>query len=329
LNNLTSAKIPIRCVVCLLIVSIAWAQEKPGYDAVVQKGKTQLQAGRADLALASGEAAIQMDADRWEGYALAGGALMNLQRYEEAVDKISRAVDRAPEAKQTALRDLQRQCLLAESGPSPATRATVQATTTQAEIVLWKSIENSTKLEDFESYLKQYPQGAFSILARRRLAEAERERQRQAALFGDLPNSIWIGDGLAASGKIHDNLTVMVVFLENGRIAWRGFVDDKEDRAKVEQINSDRSVLAKDAFLRTHLPQLRNQGTFALENEIVKLNLASNGNVHCQLTFDGRREKDAISGTAMFKGDSTHEARGCEKWPSYQWHLQRTLENEH
>jgi hypothetical protein len=37
----------------------------------VQQGKTQLQAGTADLALASGETAIKLNADRWEAYALA------------------------------------------------------------------------------------------------------------------------------------------------------------------------------------------------------------------------------------------------------------------
>jgi hypothetical protein len=37
--------------------------------------------------MASGEAAIKMNADRWEGYALAGGALMNLKRYEEAAER--------------------------------------------------------------------------------------------------------------------------------------------------------------------------------------------------------------------------------------------------
>lgn len=66
------------------------AQTAADHEASVQKGKTQLQAGTADLALGSGEAAIKMNADR-EGYALASGTLMNLKRHEEAADKLSEA----------------------------------------------------------------------------------------------------------------------------------------------------------------------------------------------------------------------------------------------
>jgi len=158
-------------VISVLLFSVAAAQTISDYDSLVQKGKTQLQAGSADLALASAEASIKTNADRWEGYALAGGALMNLKRYEEAADKFSRAIDQAPEAKQTALRDLRRQCLLAESGASPAAKEAAPATTSQAEIVLWKSIENSSNPDDFEAYLKQYPKGAFAPLATARLSK--------------------------------------------------------------------------------------------------------------------------------------------------------------
>ena len=168
------------------MVSSGLAQTVSDYDAIVQKGKAQLQAGSADLALASAEEAIKQNSERWEGYALAGGALMNFKRYEEAADKLSKAIERAPEAKQTALRDLRRQCLLAESGLSPSPKESAPAAATkQAEIVLWKSIENSTNPADFQSYLDQYPQGAFVVLAQRHLDEAkakiEQEQQRLKA----------------------------------------------------------------------------------------------------------------------------------------------------
>jgi tetratricopeptide (TPR) repeat protein len=173
-----------------LLLATAAAQTASEYDAMVQKGKTQLQAGSADLALASSEAAIKINADRWEGYALVGGALMNLKRYEEAADKFSKAIEKAPEAKQAALRDLRRQCLLAESGASPKEPAPA-GTTTQAEIVMWKSIENSQKPSDFEVYLSQYPNGAFSALAKRQLsdlqAQDERQKEQQAAARAKLP----------------------------------------------------------------------------------------------------------------------------------------------
>jgi hypothetical protein len=157
-----------------------------GYDALIQQGKSLLQAGSAEQAAAAGKAAIKMSTERWEGYALVGGALMNLKRYEEAADTLSKAIERAPESKQPALRDLRRQCLLAESGSPAVANTPVPATaTSQAEIVLWKSIENSTNPVDFQSYLDQYPQGAFAVLARRHLADtlaqSEQDKQSRAA----------------------------------------------------------------------------------------------------------------------------------------------------
>ena len=84
---------------------------------------------------------------------------MNLKRYEAAADTLSEAIKRAPESKQPALRDLRRQCLLAESGsPAVANTPAPATTTSQAEIVLWKSIENGANLADFHSHLDQYPQ---------------------------------------------------------------------------------------------------------------------------------------------------------------------------
>jgi tetratricopeptide (TPR) repeat protein len=172
-------------IACSLISTVALAQAGPDYDSLVQKGKTQLQSGRADLALVSASEAIKQNADRWEAYALAGGALMNLKRHEEAADKLSEAIKRAPESKQTTLRDLRRQCLLSETEARPgAPKDAVQPATTQAEIVLWKSIENSSNPADFQSYLNQYPRGAFVVLAERHLAEA---KERAAQLPVETP----------------------------------------------------------------------------------------------------------------------------------------------
>ncbi len=191
------------------------AHSPSDYDAAIQQGNAQLQAGSADQAFNAGAAAIRIRADRWEGYALTGSALMSLKRYEDAADALSKAIDRAPQPKQPALRDLRRQCLLAESGypvtanagaqaipatatptrdiptkdtstkdtPTPAIPVT--ASTSQTEIVLWKSIENSGNTADLQNYLAQYPNGAFAALARSRLAGAEArladERQRLVA----------------------------------------------------------------------------------------------------------------------------------------------------
>jgi tetratricopeptide (TPR) repeat protein len=122
---------------CLALALIAGAsysgvQAAPGYDALIAQGNSLLQAGNNDQALASGEAAIRIKADRWEGYALAGGALKNLQRYEDAADALSRAIDRAPESKQPALREMRRDCLLAESGYPTQPKASAPATAGEA-----------------------------------------------------------------------------------------------------------------------------------------------------------------------------------------------------
>jgi hypothetical protein len=154
----------------------AGAQTATNYDALIQHGKSQLD-DNAERAAAAGKAAIKVSAERWEGYALVGGALMNLRRYEAAADTLSEAIKRAPESKQPALRDLRRQCLLAESGsPAVANTLAPASTTSQAEIVLWKSIENSANPADFQSYLDQYPRGTFVVLARRHLAAEEEGR---------------------------------------------------------------------------------------------------------------------------------------------------------
>jgi hypothetical protein len=185
----------------------AFAQAPSEYDALVQKGKTQLQGGSAELALATGSAAIQKDPDRWEAYALTGGALMNLKHYEDAADKLSQAIPRAPEGKQGALRDLRRQCFVAESGSAPAPKEVAPAATSQAEIVLWKSIENGRNPNDFDAYLKQYPNGAFAPLAVQRsesikIAEEEATRKQQEEAAAALKNKqdhipvfFWDGHG--------------------------------------------------------------------------------------------------------------------------------------
>ena len=110
-------------IALIAVASYSGALAAPAYDALITQGNALLQAGNAEQALNLGEAAIRSRADRWEGYALAGGALMNLKRYEDAADALSKAIDRAPESKQLALRDRRRECLLAESGyPAVAIR---------------------------------------------------------------------------------------------------------------------------------------------------------------------------------------------------------------
>lgn len=176
----------------ILFVHSARSQPASQYDALVQNANTQLQAGNAQEALELGRQAVRSDASRWEAYAVAGGALMNLKRYEEATDSFSKAIDKAPENKQARLRDLRKQCVMAEAGVATSASGVNQVpasspaqTTTQAEVVLWKSIENSKSRSDFQSYLNQYPNGAFVGLAHTHLDQLDADdkalQERQAA----------------------------------------------------------------------------------------------------------------------------------------------------
>jgi tetratricopeptide (TPR) repeat protein len=169
MNGLTKG---LLVVSAMIVSSLGVAQAQSDYRTLIDTGNTQLQAEDAESARKAAEAAIHQDASRWEGYALAGGALMNLRRYEEATDMLSKAIERAPEQKQPALRELRRQCLVADSRPSaPATTPVPAATISQAEVVLWKSIESSHNSGDFQTYIDQYPHGAFVALAQRHLVE--------------------------------------------------------------------------------------------------------------------------------------------------------------
>jgi tetratricopeptide (TPR) repeat protein len=150
------------------VSSIGTGLAQEGYQPLLDAANKELQAGQNEEALAASQRAIKLDKSRWEAYAVAGGALMNLKRYPEAEDDLSKAVELAPDSKKPPLRDLRRQCVLAESGvtPSPNPPPAAAASTSQAEIVLWKSIENSSSSDDFKAYLAQYPNGAFASLAK-------------------------------------------------------------------------------------------------------------------------------------------------------------------
>jgi hypothetical protein len=226
---------------CILWFSIrAVGQTGSDYDTLVHQGNSQLQAGSNDVALTTANTAIKLNADRWEAYALAGGALMNLKRYEDAADDFSDAIKRAPEAKQAGLRDLRKQCLLAEPGapasPAATPAQTAQpASTTQAEIVLWKSIENSNNPSDFQTYLNQYPNGAFINLAQRHLAEAEVKVEEERKILGvPLPGTVWIGTEvyLDKHGKVLQTTPVLMFFLSSGQVQFH--LPNKGDAPGIE-----------------------------------------------------------------------------------------------
>jgi hypothetical protein len=78
------------------------------------------------------------------------------------------------------------------SPPTPATSASVpETTTTQAEIVLWKSIENSKNRVDFETYLGQYPKGAFAGLANAHIEDIDRNAENPSTTEGFAVHLSW------------------------------------------------------------------------------------------------------------------------------------------
>jgi hypothetical protein len=202
----------LACGALLILCTYSLSsQTAAGYGPIIEQGKTQLQAGNADQALALGQRGIILSPSRWEAYALAGGALMNLKRYEEAADDFSKAIDRAPSPKQAGLRELRRQCAVAESGTTtsssqPPVASPLATNALQAEVVLWKSIENSANETDFQTYLAQYPTGTFAPLAKAHINEMEeRKINEKAATEASLSNSALAG---ARTASLNGNVGV-------------------------------------------------------------------------------------------------------------------------
>ncbi len=125
--SLRSNRIVALVILAAVCACYAGAQGTSDYDTQLQQGAAQLQAGDAEQALTSADAAIRMAPDRWDGFALAGRALLSLMRYEEAADSLSKAIELAPPSQQSALRGLRRASLTQESGvaaaPAPAAPA--------------------------------------------------------------------------------------------------------------------------------------------------------------------------------------------------------------
>ncbi len=159
------------------------------YDQLVAQAQTDLKAGNAAQALTESQEAIAAAPSRWEAYVVAGGALQVEHQYDSAADDFTKALEYAPEAKKAAVRGLLEKCIRAQDAaqatPAPASTAStppaqpaLETSVTQAEVVLWKTIQDSTSPSDFQAYLQQYPNGAFVALARQRLEQTQAARQK-------------------------------------------------------------------------------------------------------------------------------------------------------
>ena len=170
------------------------ARRNSAYDDAVAKARALAAQKDFKTAATTSEQAIQMDDKRWEGYIVAAESYSGQQLYDDAIGMLQMALVRAPEDKKPAIRDAITETRRMLAGPIAPSRApsapssapaipasNVQSATpaasaanpgaapTQAEIILWKSIENSKNSSDYEAYLKAYPNGAFAPLAEQRI----------------------------------------------------------------------------------------------------------------------------------------------------------------
>ena len=172
-------------------------QRGPSYEDLVAKARLLAAQKNFKDAVNAGEQAIQMDDKRWEGYVVSAEAYSGQQLYDDAIGMLQSALTRAPQEKKQLIRDAiteTRKQLSAPQAaaappqapaPAPAaalaqTPAPALAAPTQAEIVLWKSIENSKSAADYQGYLDAYPTGVYASVANRRLQDLKRPAEDAA-----------------------------------------------------------------------------------------------------------------------------------------------------
>jgi hypothetical protein len=182
--------IAVGAIFALLTFSL-WGQTG-SYDDLLTQAKSALTAKNYKEAVMNSQKAISMDDRRWEAYAIAANAYSGQRLYDDAIGMLQMALSRAPEERKQLVRDaLQevRKQQMAGPSSSPSSQAP-----TQAEIVLWKSIENSARSDDFAAYLQRYPDGTYASLARTRIDAIQRDTaDRIAAQRKQLAGSRWTG----------------------------------------------------------------------------------------------------------------------------------------
>jgi uncharacterized caspase-like protein len=86
-------------------------------------------------------------------------------------DDFQAYLDKYPDGQFTALAKNKIKNLEASAKPADSTSSS--ANSAAAELAFWDAIKNSTKGEDFEAYLKKYPNGEFAYPAKNRLTDLE------------------------------------------------------------------------------------------------------------------------------------------------------------
>ena len=113
-----------------------------------------------------------------------------------------------------------------------------------AEISFWDSVKNSTNPEDFRAYLKKYPNGEFSELAKNRLqpleaAAKEEEAKRIAAEVAKPIKTFKIDWGWrGAGGELFSNGNLLIwdkkFQIEVDQVDWKRFSKDPKDQSLVQ-----------------------------------------------------------------------------------------------
>lgn len=80
------------------------------YDVRMKRAQAFADAGMLKLAVSEASKASEIDADRWEAYALTASILASQKQYPEAVKFLKSAVDRAPETKKAELQKALNDC---------------------------------------------------------------------------------------------------------------------------------------------------------------------------------------------------------------------------
>jgi hypothetical protein len=156
------------------------------YDSLIAQAAQALTAKQYSRSADFAERAIALNPARLEAYLYAAKGYDAQRLFDDEIGMLQQALIHAPAEKKQLIRDAIAQARKATGagiGQSSTAAATPAASApTQAEIVLWKSIENSQNPQDLGAYLRSYPNGAFVPLARQRLANIEagiRSQQEQ------------------------------------------------------------------------------------------------------------------------------------------------------
>lgn len=235
------------------------ARRNSAYDDAVAKARALAAQKEFKAATTASEQAIQMDDKRWEGYVVAAEAYSGQQLYDDAIGMLQMALVRTPEEKKPAIRQAITETRRLLSGqtsapaivptpsaaPSAASAPTPATAPTQAEIILWKGIENSKSASDYQAYLDAYPNGVYAPLANRRLqdlGQPVKDATKTKETIKEL--LLWVQDN-AVRNSVFDITTIngCVISYLAPPTMWNGAVRPTTTTASIDLMKQDSSSI--------------------------------------------------------------------------------------